>query len=464
MSAYDLVILGAGPGGYVAALRAAQLGAKVCLVEKTTVGGTCLNRGCIPSKALIHSAALWKRVHEGAAFGVTASNWVFDWGKAQGRKNEVVRAQVQGIGTLLGAAKIETKQGTGSLVDARTVKVSANGSTETISAKAIIIATGSEPAGIPGVEIDGERVLTSTEALELPNLPRTILIVGGGVIGMEFASMLSSLGTQVAVVEMLPQILAMEDPMLVRVLQGALQKQGVAFHLTTKVEKVERTAAGVRLQVSGGTSLDAERVLIATGRALNSRAIGLEAMGVKVERGAIQVNERMETSVPGIYAIGDVTGISLLAHVASMQGLVAAANATGGNAAMDYSAVPNCIYTDPEIASVGLSEAKAKEQGRAVKVGRFNFAALGKAMCIGDTAGMVKVVADAQTDKVLGVGIVGPHATDIIAEGVLAVRHGLTATQVAEAIHSHPTLPEAVGEAMHDVHGRAIHKARLRVS
>lgn len=464
MSAYDVVILGAGPGGYVAALRAAQLGAKVCLLEKTTVGGTCLNRGCIPSKALIHSAALWKRAHEGAAFGVTASNWMFDWGKAQGRKNEVVRAQVQGIGTLLGAAKVEVKQGAGSLVDARTVKVSANGAAETVSAKAIIIATGSEPAGIPGVEIDGDRVLTSTEALELQELPKTFLIVGGGVIGMEFASMLSSLGTQVAVVEMLPQILAMEDPMLVRVLQGALQKQGVAFHVNAKVEKVERTGAGGRVQIGGNTSLEAERVLIATGRALNSRTIGLEAVGVKVEKGAIQVNERMETSVPGIYAIGDVTGISLLAHVASMQGLVAAANATGGKAAMDYSAVPNCIYTDPEIASVGLSEPAAKEQGRVVKVGRFNFAALGKAMCIGEIAGMVKVVADAQTDKVLGVGIVGPHATDIIAEGVLAVRHGLTAAQVAEAIHSHPTLPEAVGEAMHDVHAQAIHKARLRVA
>jgi dihydrolipoamide dehydrogenase len=462
MSTYDVVILGAGPGGYVAALRAAQRGAKVCLIEKTTVGGTCLNRGCIPSKALIHSAALWKRAHEGAAFGVTASSWAFDWGKAQGRKSEVVRAQVQGIGTLLGAAKVEVKQGTGSLVDARTVKVSTNGSAETISAKAVIIATGSEPAGLPGVEIDGERVLTSTEALEMPKLPESFLIVGGGVIGMEFASMLSSLGTQVTVVEMLPQILAMEDPMLVRVLQGALQKQGVAFHLDTKVEKVERTAAGVRVQISGGSSVEAERVLIATGRSLNSRAIGLDAVGVKAERGAIRVNERMETSVPGVYAIGDVTGISLLAHVASMQGLVAAANATGGKAAMDYSAIPNCIYTDPEIASVGLSEPKAKEQGRAVKVGRFNFAALGKAMCIGETIGMVKVVADGQTDKVLGVGIVGPHATDIIAEGVLAIRHGLTVTQVAEAIHSHPTLPEAVGEAMHDVHGQAIHKARLR--
>lgn len=462
MSSYDVVILGAGPGGYVAALRAAQLGATICLIEKDVAGGTCLNRGCIPSKALIHSAALWKRAKEAGAFGVTASNWTFDWGKAQSRKSEIVNYQVKGVHTLLQAAKVEVKRGVGSLVDARTVRITANGAEDTVTGKAIIIASGSEPAGLPGVQVDGERVLTSTEALELSALPRTFLIVGGGVIGMEFASMLSSLGTQVTVVEMLPQILAMEDPMLVRVLQGALQKQGVAFHVNTKVEKVETAPAGVRVQVSGGTNLEAERVLIATGRALNSRGIGLEAAGVKVEREAIQVNERMETSVPGIYAIGDVTGISLLAHVASMQGLVAAVNATGGRAAMDYSAIPNCVYTDPEIASVGLSEPKAKEQGRAVKVGRFNFAALGKAMCIGETAGMVKVVADAQTDKVLGMGIVGPHATDIIAEGVLAVRHGLTAAQVAEAIHSHPTLPEAIGEAMHDVHGQAIHKARLR--
>jgi len=464
MSAYDVVVLGAGPGGYVAALRAAQRGAKVCLIEKDVVGGTCLNRGCIPSKALIHSAALWKRAKEGGAFGVNASQWNFDWGKAQSRKNDVVGAQVKGVYTLLGAAKVEVKRGVGSLADARTVQVSANGAAETVTGKAIILASGSEPAGIPGVEVDGERVLTSTEALQLPELPRTFLIVGGGVIGMEFASMLSSLGTQVTVVEMLPQILAMEDPMLARVLQGALQKQGVTVHVDTKVEKVERTPAGVRVQVNGNTSLEAERVLIAAGRRLNSHGIGLETVGVKTEHGAIQVNERMETSISGLYAIGDVTGVSLLAHVASMQGLVAAANATGGHETMDYSAIPNCIYTDPEIASVGLSEPRAKEQGRAIKVGRFNFAALGKAMCIGETAGMVKVVADAQTDKVLGVGIVGPHATDIIAEGVLAVRHGLTVHQVAETIHSHPTLPEAVGEAMHDVHGQAIHKARLRAS
>jgi dihydrolipoamide dehydrogenase len=464
MSAYDVVVLGAGPGGYVAALRAAQRGARVCLIEKDVLGGTCLNRGCIPSKALIHSAALWKRAQEGAAFGVLADNWTFDWGKAQRRKDEVVGTQVKGVQMLLGAAKVEVKHGFGRLVDARTVKVSANGAEETVTAKAIIIAAGSEPAGIPGVQVDGERVLTSTEALQLSELPRTFLIVGGGVIGMEFASMLSSLGTQVTVVEMLPQILAMEDPMLVRVLQGALQKQGVIFQVNAKVEKVETSPSGVRVQISGGASLEAERVLIATGRFLNSTEIGLEAAGVAVERGAIRVNERMETSVQGIYAIGDVTGISLLAHVASMQGLVAAANATGGRETMDYSAIPNCIYTDPEIASAGLSEPQAKEQGRAVKVGRFNFAALGKAMCIGETVGMVKVVADAQTDRVLGVGIVGPHATDLIAEGVLAVRHGLTAAQVAQAMHAHPTLPEALGEAMHDVHGQAIHKARLRAS
>ncbi|HSB69646.1 MAG TPA: dihydrolipoyl dehydrogenase [Candidatus Methylomirabilis sp.] len=462
MSAYDVVVLGAGPGGYVAALRAAQLGATVCLVEKDVVGGTCLNRGCIPSKALIHSAALWRRVQEGAALGVTASNWAFDWAAAQTRKNQIVGTQVKGVHMLLGAAKVAVKQGVGSLLDARTVKITANGSDESVTAKAIILASGSEPRGLPGVEIDGQRILTSTEALQLPALPKTFLIVGGGVIGMEFASMLSSLGTRVTVVEMLPQILPTEDPMLVRVLQAVLQKQGVAVHVNTKVEKVERTAAGVRVQISGGTSVEAERVLIATGRSLNCAGIGLEKAGVLAAQGAIQVNERMETSARGVYAIGDVTGISLLAHVASMQGLVAAANATGGNATMDYSAIPNCIYTDPEIASVGLSEPKAKEQGRAVKVGRFNFASLGKAMCIGETAGMAKVVADARTDQVLGVGIVGPHATDIIAEAVLAIRHGLTAAQVAEAVHAHPTLPEAVGEAMHDVHGQAIHKARLR--
>jgi dihydrolipoamide dehydrogenase len=393
---------------------------------------------------------------------VRADNWRFDWAAAQARKDAVVAQQIKGIQMLLGAAKVTLKAGRGSLADARSVRIEADGGAETIGASTIILATGSEPRAIPGVTIDGEAILTSTEALQLPALPRSLLIVGGGVIGMEFASMLSPLGTRVTVVEMLPQILPLEDPMLVRVLQGVLQKQGVTFHLGSRIEALARTADGVRAELAGGTVVEAERALIATGRSLNSAGMGLESLGVAVERGAVQVTERMETGVPGIYAVGDVTGISLLAHVASAQGLVAAENATGGSAAMDYSAVPSCVYTDPEIASVGLSEAKAKEQGRAVKVGRFAFAGLGKALCIGETAGMVKVVADAQTDRVLGVGVVGPHATDLIAEGVVAVRHGLTAAQLGETVHAHPTLVEAIGEAAHDVHGRAVHKARLR--
>jgi dihydrolipoamide dehydrogenase len=462
MGMYDVVVIGAGPGGYVAALRAAQLGASACLVERDVVGGTCLNRGCIPSKALIHSAALWKRAREGAAFGVSASAWSFDWAKAQVRKDGIVSTQVKGVHTLLSAAKVNVKQGAGRLADTRTVEVAGNAGSETVTGKAVIVATGSEPRNLPELAFDSERILSSTEALQMPELPKSLLIVGGGVIGMEFASMLSSLGTAVTVVEMLPQILPMEDPMLVRVLQGVLQKQGVTFHVNTKVEKVERTANGARAEITGGTNVEVDRILVATGRSLNSAALGLEAAGVAMERGAIRVNERMETSVAGIYAIGDVTGEYLLAHVASMQGLVAAANATGGDARMDYSAVPNCVYTDPEIASVGISEPKAKEKGMAIKVGRFAFGGLGKAMCIGETQGMVKVIADAQTDRVLGVGVVGPHATDLIAESVLAVRQGLTAAQVSHTIHAHPTLAEAMGEAAHDVHGRAIHKARLR--
>ncbi len=462
MSTYDVVIIGGGPGGYVAALRAAQRGAAVCLVEERTLGGTCLNRGCIPSKALIHSAELWRRATEGAAAGIRAEQWRFDWAAAQDRKNAIVGGQVKGIAMLLSAAKVTVKQGRGALQDTRTVTIRADGATETVTGKKIILATGSEPRGIPGVPIDGETILTSTEALQMPSLPKTFLIVGGGIIGLEFASMLRNLGTMVTVVEMLPQILPMEDPMLVRSLQSVLQKQGVSFHLNTKVEKLERTATGVRAELSGGAAVEAERALVATGRALNSAGIGLEQAGVRIEGGAIQVNERMETSVPGVFAIGDVTGISLLAHVASAQGLVAAENATTGTATMDYSAVPSGIYTDPELASVGLSEARAKEEGRAVKVGRFGFAGLGKALCIGETQGMVKVVVDAETDRVLGVGIVGAHATDLIAEGVVAVRHGLTAAQLCETIHAHPTLPEAMGEAFHDAHGRAVHKARLR--
>jgi len=462
MDAFDVVVVGGGPGGYVAALRAAQRGAGVCLVEQRTVGGTCLNRGCIPSKALIHSAELWKRATEGAAFGVRAEHWTFDWARAQARKDEIVGAQVKGLQMLLSAAKVAVKTGAGRLLDARTVEVRGDGAPERVTGKAVIVATGSEPRSIPGIEIDGVAVLSSTEALQMPTLPQSLLVVGGGVIGMEFASLLSNLGCKVSVVEMLPQVLPLEDPMLVRTVQGALQKRGVSFHVGSKIEKLERTPGGVRATLAGGQVVEAERALVATGRALNSDGLGLEAAGAAVVRGAVQVNQRMETAVPGLYAVGDVTGITLLAHVASAQGQVAAENATGGSAQMDYSAVPSGVYTDPEVASVGMSEVKAREEGRAVKVGRFAFAGLGKAMCAGETAGMVKVIADAATDRVLGVGIVGAHATDLIGEGVVAVRHGLTARQLAETIHAHPTLVEGVGEAAHDVHGMAVHKARMR--
>lgn len=463
MASYDVAVLGAGPGGYVAALRGAQLGARVCLIERGPVGGTCLSRGCIPTKALITSAELWRKVRGGAAFGVEVTDACFNLGRAMARKDEVVAYQVKGLLGLLRAAKVELVEGEGTFADARTLHVRLKAGGETgISAGAFIIATGSEPAHIPAAPVDGRRILTSDEALSMSALPGSALIIGGGVVGMEFASFWAALGVRVTVVEMLPQILPTEDPQIAKGLETILAKQGATFHVGAKLERTEVRGDGVHAWLSTGAEVVADLALVAVGRALNSPGIGLERAGVALDRHAIQTDPRMATSVPHIYAVGDVAGKVLLAHSASAEGLVAAANALGREASMDYAAVPNCIFTFPEIASVGLTEAGAKAAGHAVKVGRFNFAASGKALCLGEPEGFVKVVADAASDRLLGVQMLGPHVTDIIAEATLAIRRGIPARDVAGTIHAHPTLPEAFMEAVHDVHGEAIHKLRLR--
>lgn len=457
MREFDIVVVGAGPGGYVAAIRAAQIGAKTALVERDSIGGTCLNRGCIPTKALYYSAKALEASKHAADFGVNVGEISFDLAKAVERKDGVVKKLVGGVEQLLKGNKVEVIKGSAFLESAGRVRVT-NGSTEAIAAKSIIVATGSEPAMIPAFNIDRKNVLTSTEMLDVKKVPESLLVIGGGVMGCEFATLFSAFGSRVMVVELLPSILATEDRMVSRVIAKRFKETGVNVLTDVQVEAVVPEDGCVKTRLKDGREFITEKVMVAIGRSFNSSGIGLDALGVNIEKGRIAVDERMETNVKGVYAIGDVTGKMLLAHVASTQGIVAANAALGKDARMDYSVIPAGIFTDPEIASVGLREKDAVEKGIEVRVGRFPYAASGKALGMGETEGFVQIVADPGTDKVLGCSIVGAHATDLIGEAALAMRAGVTVKELAETIHAHPTLPELVMEAAEDVHGMAIHK------
>lgn len=459
MKEFDVVIIGAGPGGYVAAIRGAQMGGKVAVIERDKVGGTCLNRGCIPTKALYYSAGALSSARHAADFGVSVGQISFDLSKAVERKDGVVKKLVGGVEQLLKGNGVEVIRGEGYIEAPGRVRVTGAGGVETIGAKSIIIATGSEPALIPAFNIDRKNVLTSTEILDLKAVPKSLLIIGGGVMGCEFATMFSTFGSSVTIVELLPTILSTEDKMVSRAVAKRYKDTGVGVLTEVSVESVTVEGEGiVKTRLKDGREFITEKVLVAIGRSFNSEKMGLDAAGVAVDRGRISVSPTMETSVKGIYAIGDVTGKMLLAHVASVQGIVAVTNALGKSATMDYSVIPAGIFTDPEIASVGLREKDAEAQGIKVSVGRFPYAASGKAMGMGETEGFVQIVADPETDKVLGCSIVGAHATDLIGEVALAMRSGLKVKDIAETIHAHPTLPEIVMEAAEDVHGAAIHK------
>ncbi len=465
MKEFDLVVIGGGPGGYTAAIRAAQKGATVGLVEKDRVGGTCLNRGCIPTKALYYSAKNLLATEKAEKFGIKISGVEFNIAEAVRRKNDVVAKLVGGIEQLLKANRIELMRGNGSIEAEGKVKVEReDGSTEVVGAKSIIIATGSEPALIPAFKIDGTNVITSTEALELNRVPESLLIIGGGVMGCEFANIFSAFGSSVKIVEILPRILSTEDPQAVRVVERVFKKRGVEVFTGTGVEEINIVEDGrVETRLTDGRTITTEKVLVTIGRSFNSSGIGLEGVGVETDdKGRIEVDSRMQTTAKGIYAIGDVTGGMLLAHVAAKEGLVAVENALGGTEEMDYSVIPAGIFTEPEIASVGMREKEAKEKELEVKVGRFPYAASGKALTMEEPDGFVQIVADASTDKVLGATIVGAHATDLIGEVAIAIRQGAKVTDIADTVHAHPTLPELVMEAAEDVHGMAIHKAGRR--
>ncbi|MDR1740787.1 MAG: dihydrolipoyl dehydrogenase [Synergistaceae bacterium] len=451
-----IVVIGGGPGGYVAAIRAAQLGAAVTLVEKGSLGGTCLNVGCIPTKVLLHSAELYSAVkNEGPSIGILAEGVRFDWAAIQKRKASVVSQLVGGVGVLLKSNGVDRVTGEAKLTSPRTVEAGGR----VIEADAIVIATGSVPSVPPikGLAIGGN-VITSDGALSLPSLPGSIAIAGGGVIGVEFASVFSSFGVSVTVVEMLPQILPNIDSEIAAVLRAALEAKGVVFHTGAKLNSVESDGSSVSLDVgteSGPIKLNVDTLLVATGRRPSAPDMG--TAGVDVQRGRIVVNEYMETSVPGIYAIGDCASPIMLAHVASREGEIAVENAMGAREKMEYKTVPSAIYTSPAAASVGLSEDAARKAGHKVKVGRFPLSANGKSVIAGDAGGLIKIVADERYDEVLGVHILGGPATDMIAEAGLALRLEATIDEIVTTIHAHPTVSEAMGEAALAALGRAIH-------
>jgi dihydrolipoamide dehydrogenase len=459
---FDVVVIGGGPGGYVAALRAAQLGARTAIVEKDRMGGTCLVRGCIPTKALLQSSELYTLAKAGQPFGLVADNVGFDWTAAQKRKAGVVDQLVKGVEGLLKAGGVTSIRGAARLAGAGAVDISG----DRIQAKDIVIATGSAVAKIPlpGAEL----TIDSDQILELKEIPRRLAVIGGGVVGMEFAAMFAALGSKVTVLEMLPQVLAMVDSDLVNVYTKHFAGLGGEIHTDSKVSEVVKQNGGFQVRFSSGGeggAVDADQVLLAVGRVPYTHGLDAEKAGVKLDRYRVVVDEHLHTDGEGVWAIGDVIGGIMLAHVASYEGVCAVENIAGGSRRKpDYHAAPNCVYTEPEIAHVGLGEKEAKEKGIAVKVGRFPFAASGRALTLGQTEGFVKVVADAESGRVLGAHIVGPRATDLIAEATLAIQNGLTIEQVDLTIHAHPTLPESFMEAALAAQGRAIHVANRRTS
>jgi dihydrolipoyl dehydrogenase len=462
-----IVVLGGGPGGYVGALRAARHGAAVTLVEKDLIGGTCLNRGCIPTKALLASAEALGRARAGEEYGFEVTGEVRpDLSRMMERKDRVVTQLRGNVEVLLKKAGVKVVRGTGRLAGSGTVVVesgdSAGSGTVTVEADKIIIATGSEPALLPMFDFTHPTILTSTSALELDKIPESLLIVGAGAIGCEFASFFAEVGARITMVEMMPQMLPLEDKRLAKQFQGVYRKRGIQVLLETKVESiVEYADDHVVAKLSDGAEVTAEKVLVSVGRRPNSAGLGLEDVGVEVDRrGFVVVDDYLETALPGVYAVGDVNGGIMLAHVASHEAFVAVDNCLGAGRKRDLRSTPSCTYSHPEVASVGLTEEQAIENGYQPVTGTYRFPALGKAIAMGEGVGYVQLVADKETDVLLGANMMGPHVTDVIHEIALAVQNGLTAAQVGETIHAHPTIAEAVMEAAHDVHGESVHTAQ----
>ena len=460
---YEAIIIGGGPGGYVAAIRLGQLGVKTLCVEKEAMGGVCLNWGCIPSKALIAAANLANKVRNAGHMGITVKDLEVDVAKMQQWKEGIVKKLTDGVTSLVKRNGGDIAMGTAMITGPNSVEVTnADGTKQTYTAsKGIIVATGTRMIQIPGFEPDGKVVITAREAVSLQSAPKSMVLIGGGVIGLELGMVYQKLGTKITVVELMDQLLPGTDLDLVRVVQKHLKGAGADIHLKSKATKLEKSGGKAEVTIDTGGKLqvvEAEKVLVAVGFKPNSSGLGLEGLGVKLdERGHIAVDDQMRTNVPSIFAIGDVAGMPYLAHKASKEGEIAAEVIAGHKAGRDYRGMPAAIFTDPEIATVGMTENQAKAQGKKVKVGKFPFAASGRAMAVSETDGFVKVVIDESDHQLLGVAIVGPEASDLISESALALEMCAYAEDVALTVHPHPTLGEGVMEAFKHALGEAIH-------
>ena len=463
MKSFEAVVIGAGPGGYVAAIRLGQLGVKTAIIERESMGGVCLNWGCIPSKAYIQAAKLYEGIHSAAEVGIDVGKPRVDLKKTRDWKDSIVKRLTGGVSTLIEKAGVEIIKGHARFKDANNLEVEgADGKKTAVRFEKAMIATGSRPLEIPPFPYDGKDVISSTEALDLEKVPENLVVIGGGVIGLEIGMYLNAFGAQVTVVEMMDQILPGVDKEVVKTLNRVLKKRKIKAHVSTKAlgfsGKDGKLEVEIEDQKGKKSKIPADKILVSVGRKPNSGDLGLDKAGVKTdERGFIPVDAQLKTNVPNIFAIGDIAGGMLLAHKASKEGLVAAAVIAGKKDAYDVKAMPGAIFTEPEIATVGLSEEEAKAAGHEIAVGKFPFTALGKSLAARDTEGFVKIVSDKKTDLVLGVHIIGAHASDLISEAALAIEMGACVEDIALTVHPHPTLGESMMEAAEAVHGMAVH-------
>ncbi len=459
---YDLIVIGAGPAGYVCAIRASQLGQKAAIVDKEWLGGVCLNVGCIPSKSLLKNAEVADTLrHRAKEFGFSFDNLKLDYSAAVKRSRQVSNRLTKGVEFLMKKNKIDVHMGTAELKSASSVEVTAqDGSKQTHTAKNIVVATGASVGTPPGLTLDGKKVVSYREAILQETLPPSVVVIGGGAIGVEFATVWNAYGSDVTIVEMLPRLVPLEDEEVSKELIKEFTKKGIKVKAGTKFESIDVSGEKVKVKVSGDDSpLEADQVLVATGFKPNSKGIGLEAVGVKMNgRGFIEIDDGMRTNVPGVWAIGDVTGKLLLAHVGSAQGIVCAETIAGHETVtLDYDMMPRATYCQPQVASFGYTEAQAKEKGYEVKTAKFNFQANGKALGLGDYVGWIKIVADAKYGEILGAHMIGPEVTELLPEFTLAHNLELTAEEIARNVHAHPTLSEVIMEAAHGLTGGYIH-------
>lgn len=464
MSDYDVIVIGAGPGGYVSAIRASQLGLKAAIIDKQWLGGVCLNVGCIPSKSLLKNAELAHTLRDRAEeFGISFTDLKLDFGKAVARSRQVSDRLTKGVGFLMKKNKVDVFMGAAKLLAKDRVQVTdAEGKIQELTTKNVILATGSFSISLPGITVDGKRVLSYKEAILQTNLPESVIIIGAGAIGVEFSTVWSSYGTKVTLVEMLPNILPLEDEEVSKELAKQYKRRGINVMTGTRVQSVQTTDKGVVVKVSseaGEQILEAEQALMAIGFKPNTANLGLDTVGIKLtERGFVDIDDRMATNVPGIWAIGDVTGKLLLAHVASNQGIICAENIAGvDTVTLDYRMMPRTTFSNPQVASFGLTEAQAKAAGHELKVGRFNFQPNGKALGLGEGVGFAKIITDAKYGEILGAHMIGPEVSELLPELTLAQRMELTTEEISRNVHSHPTLSEVILEAAHDVEGHLIH-------